>query len=467
MKVKRFLVFGFVLILVTGILSTQAAATQKSLAQEPWTKEVVDQVGNVFLGRHVSIDHYKRNGRAYISYHDSTYGNLKMAFEVTPGTGNCFNADWECQTIDDSTNDVGQYSSIDVFEAVLIRGNGVIFNYAKIGISYYDDVADSLKYAQRSCYETALGIIRCEWTVTTVDNDPTYDFPHDIGKYTSFQFSSSGTPVIYYHEQSGTNNNLGYVKRATLDGSVTGNCDEGWICDTIAQSSANRTYGTHISSDGNMVAYYDGANHQLMLAMPTGTAQSNTCGLLNHWNCVVIDSEGDVGRFVSLQDGDMAYYDATNGKVKYAYATSVIGNCTNDDYVCFDVDTIGTSVVETGIGLSMVMDLEGFPIIAYQDSSDQQGPSVLKMARPATAYGKLAGNCGEVPPGQFTQYWQCEFLDANQYSELAAYVDVSVSPAGLASVAYFDYATLSDFSEVGRLKVAQQHFPVYLPLIKR
>lgn len=477
MKVKQLLVLGFVMILMTGTLSTQAATTEKSLALEPWTNEVIDQADNIFLGRHVSIDHYKHDGRAYISYYDSTYSNLKIAFQVTPGTGNCFNADWECETIDDSTNAVGQYSSIDVFEASLTRSNGLIFNYAKIGISYYDASDHFLKYAQRSCSETAFGFIRCSWVVTSVDGDlSSTTWPYDVGKYTSFQFLPDGTPVIYYHGQSGTNANLGYVRRAKLEGSITGSCyDGGWECETIAQSNANRTYGTHISADGNAVAYYDGANDQLMLAMPTGTAESNTCGVINHWNCIVVDSDGDVGRFVSLLSGDasnpleMAYYDATNGKVKYAYATTGTGNCTNNDYICFDVDTIGIAAVETGIGLSMALDLEGFPIIAYQDFSDQQGPSVLKIARPAAAYDNFAGNCGEpLPlPGQLAQYWQCEYLDAEQYSDLAAYVDISVSPAGLASVAYFDYATLGDYSEIGRLKVAQQHFPVYLPLIKK
>lgn len=195
MKVKRFLILGFVLILMTGTLSTQAATTQNSFAVEPWTLEIVDQSDNVLLGAGVSIDHYKRDGRAYISYYDYTNGNLKMAFEVTPGTGNCYNADWECQTIDDS-GDVGQYSSIDVFEAVLIKSNGIIFNYAKIGI-YYNASWGDLKYAQRSCSETAFGIINCGWTVTTVDDEEGYS----NGSYTSFQFLSNGTPIIYYHGQ--------------------------------------------------------------------------------------------------------------------------------------------------------------------------------------------------------------------------------------------------------------------------
>ncbi len=466
MKVKRFLILGFVLILMTGTLSTQAATTQNSFAVEPWTLEIVDQSDNVLLGAGVSIDHYKRDGRAYISYYDYTNGNLKMAFEVTPGTGNCYNADWECQTIDDS-GDVGQYSSIDVFEAVLIKSNGIIFNYAKIGISYYNASWGDLKYAQRSCSETAFGIINCGWTVTTVDDEEGYS----NGSYTSFQFLSNGTPIIYYHGQDFFN--LGYVKRARLEGSVTGSCGNGWACDKIAQSSADATYGSHISADGNMVAYYDGANGQLMLATPSGTTYGSGCGLVNYWNCVVIDSGGfmsDVGKFVSLLSGDathptqMAYYDAHSAIVKYAYATAGTGNCTNQNYICFTVDIAND---DDSIGISMALDLEGSPIIVYQSKYDSQAPPARKIARPAAAYGNLAGNCGEVPPGLTTQYWQCEFLDADPDSYLAAYVDVSVSPAGLASVAYFDYTTLADFTELGRLKVAQQHFPVYLPLIKR
>jgi hypothetical protein len=468
---KRIMLLGVIVLFMTGTLSTEAATKQSSAALEPWTTGVIDQATGVYLGQHVSIDHYKYNGRAYISYYDNTYGDLKLAYQVSPGTGNCpGNVNWKCETIDDNTNDVGRYSSIDVFEATLIRSSGLVFHYAKIGISYYDNIAKSLKYAQQSCREGILGLIRCEWSITTVDDDPSSNWPHNIGQYTSFQFNTAGTPVIYYHGESGTNDNIGYVKRAILTGSVIGNCDDGWQCEVVARSTANRAYGTHISADGNTVAFFDYPQYKLVLARRIPQV-SNTCGMSNNWDCVEVDS--DVGRFVSLvADGvhptQMVYYDAFGGKIKHAIASSGSGNCGGGSYNCYTVDTIGVAVVETGIGLSMTLDAEGEPIIAYQDFSEQQSPAALKIARPYYVYGKPVGNCGDALIGIIT-FWQCDYLDGGgSYLNEADYAAVSVSPAGLATVAYYE---TDDYYNLGRLKVAQeqqqQHFTVHVPLIMK
>ena len=487
MKLKRILLFGIVMIFMTGTLATEAATTQSSPALEPWTKGVIDWGTGTFLGQHVSIDHYERNGRAYISYYDATHGNLKLAYEVLPGTGNCpGNADWKCDTVDSGfifmgdSHDVGQYSSIDVIDDtttwVLPQGDlnlaPILYHYAKIGISYYDDTDNALKFALWSCESSN----SCSWAITEIDDD-TGTFPDSIGQYSSFHFGSDDTPVIYYRQYNSLSSS-GKVRQAYLTGTFSGHCGAGWHCETVAQSLMVTAYGTHISADGNSVAYYDGGSDQLMLATPSGTGYGSGCGITNYWNCVVIDNGGlfgDVGKFVSLHAGDashptqMAYYDAVKGKVKYAVGTTGTGNCTNNNFNCFAVDTIGTTTLPGNIGLSLTMDLEGAPIIAYQDFSDEQGPAALKIARPAGVYGNVAGNCGEVPPGpgNLFLFWQCKFLDAGQYSEMADYAAVSVSPAGLATVAYYEFATLGDYSEVGRLKVAQQHFTVQLPLIMK
>ena len=182
MHYKRILLIVIVMIFMTGSLSVKAATTASSVPPlAPWDSEVVDKLTDGSVGSHVSIAHYKENGRAYVSYYDATNHDLKLAYQVDPGTGNCHgNLDWKCSTVDDGgpyvlQHNVGQFSSIDIVTKtvyLIASPQGEInaqlphYHYAKIGISYYDATADALRFAIGSCND-ATG---CNWTRTTVDD---------------------------------------------------------------------------------------------------------------------------------------------------------------------------------------------------------------------------------------------------------------------------------------------------------
>jgi hypothetical protein len=482
MHYKRILLILIVMIFMTGTLSAEAATTGKAAALEPWTNEVVDKIPGGYVGADVSIAHSERDGSAYISYYDSTNQTLKLAYQVSPGTGNCpNNSNWKCSTVDFGPHDVGRFSSIDVVDTsvnLITAIQGELnaapphHDYTKIGISYYDATDRALKFALYKCVSAQL-YPDCGWNITEVDDDTANWLPDDIGKYSSFNFGTDAVPIIYYHAVEIIPTIAGLVKRAYLPtgGTFSGACETGWTCEVVAQSTSS-AYGTYISADGSRVVFYDSVNTQLMMAVSTGSIMSNSCGLSNYWGCSIVDSDGSVGKFASLYyDGvhpmQVAYYDATNGKVKYAISvTSGTGNCTNDSFNCFAVDTIGTTTLGKNIGISLTLDAQGQPVIAYQDFLEDLAPAKLKLARPSTAYGEMIGNCGAVPPGYLFLYWQCRQLDSgiNTYVNLADYAAVSVSPAGLATVAYYE---TDDYYSEGRLKVAQQHFGIYLPLISK
>jgi hypothetical protein len=480
MQYKRILLILIVMIFMTGTLSAEAATTGKAVALEPWTNEIVDDIANVTVGTHVSIAHSERDGRAYISYYDSTNQTLKLAYQVSPGTGNCpDNSNWRCSTLYNGPNDVGRFSSIDVVDASVnlitaIQGELNAApphqDYTKIGISFYDATDGALKFALYKCVPAQL-YPDCGWNITTVDDDSSPLFGATIGQNSSFKFGTDAVPIIYYHEGTGITN-TGRVKRAYLPtgGTFSGHCGTGWTCEVVAQSTSSSAYGTHISADGGRVVFYDPHNMELVWAYSTGSIMSSSCGLVNYWGCDVIDSNGDVGKFASIHyDGvhpmRVAYYDATNGTVKYAVVTSETGNCTNDSFNCFAVDTIGTTTLSKNIGISLSLDAQGQPIIAYQDFHEDMAPARLKLARPAHVYGEMVGNCGGTNPDYLFTYWQCRLLDGgNEYLDEADYAAVSVSPAGLATVAYYE---TDNYYDEGRLKVAQQHFGIYLPLINK
>ncbi|NCT21327.1 hypothetical protein GW781_09250 [bacterium] len=436
-----------------------------------WFTDWITSSTTVSDGTDVSIAFDPGDGTPYISYYDATHGDLMLASPASGG--NCGpNNSWWCRAVV-TLDDVGQYSSIDIY------AGGLVWN---LGIAYHDNTHHSLKYDVYHCY-----LITCGWTYTTVDSSAD---PNDaIGRYPSLKFDSTGSPHIAYQVYDDPDNfpdNLAYygLKYAYMKSSS--NCGGGnWQCDSVVGSLVGAT-GFYPSLDLNSankarIAYYDYDNGNLMYAS-AGVGTIGNCGPGgNTWQCDTIDgdtgSNPEVGLYPSLhvdkgasENPKIAYYDATNGKLKYAETPS-----SNDAYACgplyfgvhswrcVPVDSVGANYPL--IGLSLAVDSAGYPIIAYQDASSIP-PTKLKVARPAPAVGAPLGigNCGAPPPGGSFNYWQCETIDyGGASSSVAGFVAVGVSPSGLAMAAYSDYDNYSEYN----LKVAYQRFQVLLPLIKR
>lgn len=469
MKIKRVIFVLFMVLIMTVSVSADAIVTSSLPAKEPWTIEAVDTTPNNFPGQYVSIAHHPVTGRAYISYYTG-YDYLGMAHEVDPGTGDCpGNDDWNCILFGSGGNDIGRYSSIDV--DWVVPGAPAI-SYTKIGISYYDATQKSLKYFE---YRSTTD----DWTYYEIDDSTNVE--NVRGAYSSLKFTTDHQPIIAYHYISydvGTLGDFGGVKLASFNSSGTGSGCYGehadyWDCETVASMNDYTDYGSHVSldltaDDTTHIAFYDSFNSQLVWATYWGSG-----GSCNYpaWNCVTVDGAGDVGQFVSIHAPKsstdklrFAYFDNTTslGKVKYAVKVPSGGNCTSSVFNCFNVDEIGDP--PGPIGISITVDNQGYPIIAYMDASPSTSATKLRVARPALAYGNTAGNCGEVPPGDAFLYWQCELLDPGYQNIVheAAFADVSISPGGLAGIAYYEYDSVND---EGILKFAQQHYMLYLPAI--
>jgi hypothetical protein len=263
-----------------------------------------------------------------------------------------------------------------------------------------------------------------------------------------------------------------------------GNCGEDteaglWQCDTV--DSGDSLFGQFASldvdySDVPYIAYYDGDNGNLKYGYYAGIG---TCS--SGWECSTIDSIGDVGQYASFKTRrsstdvlHVAYYDKTNGKLKYATSGWAAGNCgSGNSWYCMNVDTIGSDM--TQVGISLDLDADGDPIIAYQDASEELGPSVLNIARPAPVYvnpGDIGiGNCGdpECPgAGCLFSYFQCNTLDNAAYGYgnvyLADFTAVAVGPSGLATIAYYE---VDDYYSEQSLKVAYQQYQLFLPLLRK
>jgi hypothetical protein len=398
----------------------------------PWVVETVDYLGDV--GSHVSVAISSYSGTTYISYYDRINGNLKMARYVG-GNGNCgTDGHWSCETVDDSSNNVGQYSSIAINPTIDLPV-----------ISYYDATNEALKLAQD---------LGPSWYIRTID-DP-YG---SVGTHTSLKIDSSGVPHIAYYAKYRDlqNSRLFY---ATIKSGATSLCTNGdFQCVPIHTAYAGYT-SLDLNSYGHIGIAYQ-INKRLMYARFVPSPYKGNCGLsMKGWHCSYIQDlflpDACATSYVSLDHDDGlpgAHVASYCGYLHYAKYVGTGGNCGTYAWQCDEIDTMGTLPHTRDV--SLVVDNAGFPIIAYHTfmQAGQFAVSALKVARPAAAPGVGSGNCGP------QDRWRCESI--HDSGDSGDYLAIAVNRSGLATMAYYS-------SKYSMLKVAYQPFhQVFLPLIMK
>jgi hypothetical protein len=165
----------------------------------------------------------------------------------------------------------------------------------------------------------------------------------------------------------------------------------------------------------------------------------------------------------------VAYYESSTGKLKLADNFLEPRNCGpgGNTWQCIEITDMGILTLDSlddyytiRAGLSMDLDLNQAPLIAYMDLSGMILPGRLSIARSAWASGLLTGNCGP------SNSWQCKMLDTPSYHIYEAdYAALAISPNGLGMIAYSENrgAQLNTW----RLKLAYQAFMVYLPALTK
>ncbi len=430
-----------------------------ALATGPWYVDRVDRSTPDYgpdRGKHASIA--TRYQETFISYYDATDTSLRAAYQYQGSggaTANCGPGNtWRCEVID-NTADVGQWSSIAAAPYGAIR----------FGIAYYDATNNALKFASYSCASDP-----CTSSPQTVAKSPLAL----EGMYASAKYDTNG--VVHIAFQSVT---LGTAMlRYAHSVSSGGNCGEGtaagkWQCDLIDSGPGIGQYASLDLNGSNQprIAYHDAGNKHLKYATLVGAGTGN-CGPGNTWKCDVIDDVGEVGRFASLYQGhgeypSIAYYDATNGKVKFAERAEAAGNCgplflTTRTWQCDAIADMGTGLTLAGVSIE---DVGGAgPVIAYMDGTDPTGHSVLSVARSQRADAGAEHNCG--PGGYPSRFvWWCEAIDGgDSWTNEASYVSMAADYKGWLSIAYYE---TDDYYGTGYLKFAHQGGQLHLPFIRK
>lgn len=150
------------------------------------------------------------------------------------------------------------------------------------------------------------------------------------------------------------------------------------------------------------VSYYDASNQVLRLARSDGLGPDH-CGPNGEWGCHTVDSGPDVGKHRSVAVNPktggigVAYYDATNGNLKYLYFE-------NPHLLVHRIYTIdkGTEGVSTtGLHTSLKYNDEGKPFVAYYfDNPTRDGVDALMFAYCAVTNG----TCDYAP---IENTWRC------------------------------------------------------------
>jgi hypothetical protein len=472
-KVSKVLIILVVLIFLVSIGIAQASPSNQSATSSGagvssvyplnrWKSDYIYTNGDVGTNVDIALDPDHAD-TPWVSFFNATYGSLWVSHYVGATGGNCGpSSTWYCEQVDQvHAQTKGWFTSIDVHPDT--NPNPIITDWS-VGVSYYDYSNNSLKYAELHCPL----IEPCSWTIYTVDSGGVGD---TVGYYTSLKFDQNGNPhIAYYAQYAGDPFSSYQVKYAYFAGGGTGNCGDNnnWHCEYVDASIFR--IGEYPSLDidwsGNVyIGYYDGFNQSLKYAYYGGIG---SCGTGDAWICITLDdpSAADVGLFLSLHapqnssdDLKIAYYDTTNGRLKYATGPRLSGNCgPSNSFACFYIDDMGAGLPWASISIDV--DKNNHAMIAYTDAEEDLAPLGLKVTGPSTV--PPWDTCDGTLPD-----WQCARVDnGDQYLDAGKYVALAIKDSGLAVIAYSETNTY-DYPVTNDLKFTTQTMWSFLPLTKK
>ncbi len=304
----------------TKIAAAVAAALAAAPAPAGATRVAVDVTGTTGRWTAVALD---TAGTPVISYYDVDASDVKLAL--------CSNPDCTGTTI---------IRTIDAAAASLPT-DIVVLADGRPSILYTRTDADLVL---ATCADPT-----CSSTTQTVVADGAW--------WGSMAIGSSGFPVISYYNDAADDLRVAACNDATCTSAVQSVLDhQSGVMTGIETSIA-------IGADGNpVISYLDFTNRDLRVAKCTNA----TCSAAGT-SLTTLDSGGDVGSGSSIAvgpDGNpvVAYYDGTNDDLRFAACANP--QCTGSATIT-TIDSTG----DVGKNSSVAIGADGYPIVAYYDST--------------------------------------------------------------------------------------------------
>jgi hypothetical protein len=289
-----------------------------------WTTTSVDTVGDVGQETSIAIG---SDGFAVITYRNVTKSALVLA-----KCNNLTCTSVATSTVDTGTN-VGRYSS------VTIGADGIPVS------SYYKGTSgvQNLMFA------------RCSNVSCSSISTSTLDTVGDTGKSTSIAIGSDGYPVMSYYDVTGGKANVAKCSDINCSSFSTSTFD------TSATPSSPSAIA--IGTNGYpVIVYYTFSSGDLRFVQCNNISCSSS-------STSTLDTAGDVGFYASLAIGTngfpiISYYDGDAASLNLKLVTCYNTSCTS--YATSSLDTVG----DVGITNSIAIGADGYPVIAYYDSTN-------------------------------------------------------------------------------------------------
>jgi hypothetical protein len=210
--------------------------------------------------------------------------------------------------------------------------------------------------------------------------------------------------------------------------------DARWFIDTVDWTNdvgqyAAVTFDAHPQVRDPWVIHYDATNQHLRMARFARGGHGD-CVDNDDWNCLILDSAGDVGKYSSIASNPVyrthlgiAYHDATNGALKYIdYDPSFV------PWQAYTIDKGIFPVSTTGLFTSIKHDSDDTPYIAYYFDNPTNVDALM-----VAYYVGSDGNCGY---GAVAGKWQCDTIQTGE--GVGQYASLALDGDGNRHIAYYD-----------------------------
>jgi PKD repeat protein len=218
---------------------------------------------------------------------------FSRALSAMPATA----ADWITYRIENGYHDTGYNPSLEIL--------GPLTN-CKPMVSFYDEGAHELRFT-RATSSTPQG--PGDWNRSTIDSSG------DVGRYSCLAIVG-GVPAVVFYDT--TNDDIKYAFANDATPSDSGD----WTEYTVSPVGGGSNLCLREINGLPVISWYDQTQGDLEYARGL-VAEPDT---MTEWKFISVDTSGDVGSYPSLQSYEgrplIVYYDRTNNKRKYAWATS-------------------------------------------------------------------------------------------------------------------------------------------------
>ena len=403
-----------------------------------WICEMVDDPTDQ-VGYYASIA-FDSSGNAWVSYQNQSSSSLKVVHRVSSGGTGCTGATnptlWTCETVDDTSGQVGYSGSIAFGPSgsamVTYRDNAI--SNQKLIVAYYVGSGGS------GCTS---GTNPGTWSCTIVD-DPT----NRVGEASAIAFDTSGNAWVSYNDISASTFKVASVKRggeigisSGLSGASGDPLNESHADMTTTGDTANRDDADCLGGGTWNNGKWFESEEATGVSLPAGSgtaqcteisfnidlsqAQSNTTYRF------VVASKDAWRKDKGLWRGPVAVSSGAYATLTTAASTTTVyskdnqakfADCTDTAWGCQIVDTIGTSTYD-GRFTSIAFDPSGNPWVSYLSGTD----TALKVAN----YVGSGGNCTSAA-------WNCTIVDTMGTDIFDGwYASIAFDPSGNPWVSYY------------------------------